>query len=632
MSHHRIRIHIRRILDHHWGTTNIANQRHSRILKVQDSNLGASMPLLVDPNSSIAACLIHRFYRLINSLEIRTYCDKTLYGNYLIKASQLDFQAHGLNTSNYYFREVSSSLQKNYFKPNGSSSRKIFMALKESGQTADSEKPFKPGESAVSDSLVTEKKTEPVVAEDSQSANSNSSLDDRDTQELNDWPPFGRFPISFIALSIAFAVWYGYTCFVMREEKIIDRYEFIMWGGKMDRISNLRKLKKYLLYSYIGLDVTPRMVRFGVASAVLSAMMDPDPEVQRLATQVFCGYTCNPTTRTFLAENLNALFFLRRFAHSDNMFVWHAIKNLSEKNSKLLVEIASDEFIMESLFDGLCKTGNAVNHQTMRSQLGLLSNLCECKQSCELLAQNYAEKIRSWLNLEFILEPISLYHNSNIRVCLSKNASVAFPQAVEEVQNYKLTEKTRDTFMSTTISTQMILSLSTGIIWAVARGMHLHRKFAPLSTSEKAWIRRAIYLSPVASAVLSMSIYGLEQFASTVNDKLSYDSFRDIRKSALVFSLQIPLYWLGINFIGPFCILPSLIRVRYTDERPTLYSIYEKEINDILVGLGILGDKVWEAVDSDRQMDSIANIALSHVLLKKKTSELSSESRWWKFW
>lgn len=34
----------------------------------------------------------------------------------------------------------------------------------------------------------------------------------------------------------------------MREEKMIERYEFVKWGGEMDRIHSLKKLRKYLVY------------------------------------------------------------------------------------------------------------------------------------------------------------------------------------------------------------------------------------------------------------------------------------------------------------------------------------------------------------------------------------------------
>lgn len=65
---------------------------------------------------------------------------------------------------------------------------------------------------------------------------------------MPDWPPFGKWPYAFIGLAAAAVFMFGYTCFIMREEKMIERYEFLKWGGELDRVHSLTKLRKYLVY------------------------------------------------------------------------------------------------------------------------------------------------------------------------------------------------------------------------------------------------------------------------------------------------------------------------------------------------------------------------------------------------
>lgn len=63
-----------------------------------------------------------------------------------------------------------------------------------------------------------------------------------------DWPPFGKYPYAWIGLTIASLGMFGYTWFIFREEKMIERYEFMNWGGEMDRIHSLKKIRKYLYF------------------------------------------------------------------------------------------------------------------------------------------------------------------------------------------------------------------------------------------------------------------------------------------------------------------------------------------------------------------------------------------------
>ena len=63
-----------------------------------------------------------------------------------------------------------------------------------------------------------------------------------------EWPPFGRYPYAWIGLTIATLFLFGYTWFIFREEKMIERYEFMKWGGTLDRIHSLQKIRKYLIY------------------------------------------------------------------------------------------------------------------------------------------------------------------------------------------------------------------------------------------------------------------------------------------------------------------------------------------------------------------------------------------------
>ena len=82
-----------------------------------------------------------------------------------------------------------------------------------------------------------------------------------------EWPPFGRWPYAWIGLTIASLFMFGYTWFIMREEKMIDRYEFIKWGGDLDRIHSLKKIRKYLIFDSTSFSVRPYQPWIGLLAS-----------------------------------------------------------------------------------------------------------------------------------------------------------------------------------------------------------------------------------------------------------------------------------------------------------------------------------------------------------------------------
>ena len=468
-----------------------------------------------------------------------------------------------------------------------------------------------------------------------------------------EWPPFGKWPYAWIGLTIATFALFGYTWFIMREEKMIERYEFVKWGGELDRIHSLKKLRKYLAYdgacgglqlrqnmivcakentdqnycdeccsiSGFGIIVSERMSNFGLAEVTLAAASDESKEVQSLALEVFCGFTANERLRAYLIEELKAVDGLRKFADSKNLYMWHAIGNLAEGNAAVCQQIATDEYYMDCLLDTYERSLMLNDMYFLRPLIRLLSHLAADKQSALLLSTKYKEKLEELMGVFIMPEAQSMVNAINLRFRLAKNVPEHWPDLVSELESAGIHQEEKSSLLMYSMIHQSMAVGAAGVAWSLFRAWRLKGKFEPMARSERAWVRRAVWTSPITAIALSFSIYLVEQVSEKVSHSLQWEGFRDARYAYAPYFALLPIYWTALNFAGPFATLPSFIRIRYRETMPPYNYHLRDPLLDAMVSLGLIDSREIDPSHPDRFTTNLGEIALQNQIVRQKLKE-----------
>lgn len=313
------------------------------------------------------------------------------------------------------------------------------------------------------------------------------------------------------------------------------------------------------------------MSEFGLAETTAGCFYDDSKEVRTLALEVFCGFSANTKLQTYLVEELKGVDLLRRFAFDRNVYMWYALANLSEHREDVCKDIANDEFYMEALLGSLEWALQMSDYHMLRPTMRLLANLAEYKENAEILSsEKYRDKLEMLLSIPVLLESQSMAPGHNLRFRLVKYTPEHWPELVSQLVDSGVTAELDPELTKFGLIHQTFATVSAGIVWSMWRAQRLKSKFKPLARTERAWIRSAVWRSPLTAVGLSFVVFGIEQLATYVSSQLKWETFRDARYAYATYFLALPVYWAALNYAGPFATIPSLVRIRYNDRLPAL--------------------------------------------------------------
>lgn len=334
-----------------------------------------------------------------------------------------------------------------------------------------------------------------------------------------------------------------------------------------------------------------RMSEFGLADTTVACFYDESPEVRKLAVEVFCGFTANTDLQKYLVEDLKGVEAIRRFAFTHDAFVWYALANLSEHNIDVCKEISSDEYFMDALLTTYERSLMMTDYHMIRPIMRLLMNLAEYRESAEALSsEKYQLKLRELLSAFLVPESQTMSSALNLRVRLAKHLPERWPYFVEELIAAGVHEEQDPELTKFSLIRQSLAALSAGIAWSLFRAYRMKGKFDPMSRSERAWVRSAVWRSPLTAVGLSFALFGIERISGYVSKQLSWETFRDARYAFLPYFLTVPLYWVALNYAGPFATIPSLIRVRENERLPPFNYKMREPIIKAMQAIGVVDE------------------------------------------
>lgn len=333
------------------------------------------------------------------------------------------------------------------------------------------------------------------------------------------------------------------------------------------------------------------MSEFGLAETTLGCIYDQSQHVRELALEVFCGFTANPALQKYLAEELKGVDALRRFAFDHNIYMWYSVANLAERHEAICKDICNDEFYMEGLLNALERALQMSDYHMMRPTMRLLANLAEYPENVQLLSsEKYRDKLELLLSVPVLLESQSMAPGHNLRFRLVKYAPEHWPELVSQMVESGVTAELEPELTKFGLIHQTFATVSAGIAWSMWRAQRLKSKFHPLARSERAWIRSAVWRSPLTAVGLSFFLFGIERLAAYVSTQLKWETFRDARYAYAPYFLTLPVYWAALNYAGPFATIPSLVRIRYNERLPALNYKFRKPMLYAAKELGLIDE------------------------------------------
>lgn len=106
--------------------------------------------------------------------------------------------------------------------------------------------------------------------------------------EESDWPPVHPLSTPWFAFSGAVTFAFLYLWFAVTDEKFLDVIDFLEGGAGPDRLLQLRRIKRWLLYEGLGVEITRKLSTNGIIQAILAAHSDKSLEVRRSVEETLC--------------------------------------------------------------------------------------------------------------------------------------------------------------------------------------------------------------------------------------------------------------------------------------------------------------------------------------------------------
>lgn len=363
------------------------------------------------------------------------------------------------------------------------------------------------------------------------------------------------------------------------------------------------------------------MSNFGIAEVVLAATNDTCPQVRDLALEVFSGFTANERLRSYLIEELKAVDGLRKFADCKNLYVWHAVGNLAENNPEVCRQIAKDDYYMNSLLDMYERSLGLNDMYFLRPLIRLLATLASDRESALELSTTYRERLDNLMSVFIIPEAQSMVNNINLRFRLSSHCPEHWPELQRELASSGIDKEEKSNIEFYAMIHQSMVVGATGLAWSLFRAWRLSGKFEPMSRTERAWVRKAVWTSPIAAILLSHTWLGVEKVSEYVSHQLKWDGFREARYAYAPYFTLLPIYWVALNFIGPFATIPSLFRIRYRETTPPYTYHLREPILDIMEDAGFIENRHLDPTQEDRFTTNLGEIALTNQIIRQKLKE-----------
>lgn len=301
--------------------------------------------------------------------------------------------------------------------------------------------------------------------------------------------------------------------------------------------------------------------------------------------------------------------------------MWHALGNLAHANESVCKEIVNDEYMMDSLFEMYERALGMNDMYFVRPLVRLLSTLAQYPESSMVLSTTYREKLDRLMSVFIIPEAQSMANSLNLRLRLAKHNPGQWPELVGELASSGIHEEETPRLYMYSMIHQAFGVGAAGLVWSLFRAWRLAGKHTPLSRPERAWVRRAVWTSPLAAILLSFSWNGLEQVSAYVSKQLAWEEFREARYAFLPYFALLPTYWVALNFLGPFATVPSLLRIRYRETMPPYNYHFREPLLDLFEALGLIEDRHVDPLHSDRFTTNLGEIALQNQIVRQKIRE-----------
>lgn len=152
--------------------------------------------------------------------------------------------------------------------------------------------------------------------------------------------------------------------------------DFLEGGAAPDRLMQLRRIKRWMLFESMGVEISRRLATNGIVQAVMCATRDKDPHVRHSVHEVLCELSKHEATRKAL-EQANVIDALRSELSRDNYNVAWVYANMSGE-PLAANQLASDEYILDTMLDILEATQSQIkftDYITLRAIFTTFGNL-----------------------------------------------------------------------------------------------------------------------------------------------------------------------------------------------------------------------------------------------------------------
>lgn len=379
---------------------------------------------------------------------------------------------------------------------------------------------------------------------------------------------YGWLNSDLATFAILLLVFSGYTWFSIREEKIFEIVEIIRWGGSLDRIQNLKKALRILRYDMFGIDISDKLIAFGLVESVVLSLYDSNEKTLSYAMEILCLLSRSEHGRQQI-HIWNGYEAIRRHIHSKDEHLLYTLSNLAKGNSEFARLIASDDYIMPIVFKSI--RDNKGIDIMLRPSFGILEGISRDKEALTSLTK-YKEDVRYCIFEAMSTDSTVVRDTLNVFMKIKEQPDLELYEVIKDhVDDVSNDIPYSDLPYYIDYGKKALLVLSCTALFSQARGAYLRRAYRPLSSAESTYLTKIQILGPLAAVPVSFTWNLFEWVTKEVKEHLEMESVRDVRTLQALYWVMLPLYAGVFHLCGPYFVLPSLYMGRYRDQEPPRY-------------------------------------------------------------
>jgi hypothetical protein len=120
------------------------------------------------------------------------------------------------------------------------------------------------------------------------------------------------------------------------------------------------------------------------------------------------------------------------------------------------------------------------------------------------------------------VDPIIVQQYVNTRSRIVTARPQDYPELVAAIEAVGGPEETPNTLWKIGLVHHSLIALTAGAAWSWYSVRKIAKKYAPLKNTERAWLRRMMWRSPLAAVAMSFTWMGLEQASRYVSSLVEY--------------------------------------------------------------------------------------------------------------